>query len=162
MKKFVYSFVLTTFLVGCADSTSNSISPNWNRRESKDQFTDKKSLVYLLKQPGKLSTDPLLAIVCHEDKRFTIDWMVDQKAPVLGGMDLPVSMRVDDGQVIDQNWKWQSWGTYITPPDQDMFIKTVSGARKLVLRENITQMISEFDISGINKVIKETKTFCGK
>lgn len=162
MKYLICTVAFSLLMMGCNNLNNDSISPNWTRKESKDQFTDKKNLVYLLKQPGKNSTDPLLAIVCHEDKRFSIDWMVDQKAPTLGGMDLQISMRVDDGKVIDEIWKWQSWGTYITPPDQDKFIKAISGAKKLVLRENITQLISEFDISGINKVIKETKDFCVK
>jgi hypothetical protein len=148
---------------GLSDSKSSTKS-SWTRTVDKDAFTDKASIVYLLKQEGKSSRDDMLGLSCSKEKKLDFAWLVSAKSPMPMGQEFPISVssRLDEGNTSDSEWLWSSINPKISPRDVAKFLDTLIGKKRLALRENQTGSTAVFDIGGIDSAYAEVKSACVK
>jgi hypothetical protein len=141
---------------------SNSIG-KWIREEKKDPFDDSVFLRYSLDDTSGNGTAFLL-VDCNKEKQIRFNWQYGQgtKGAPFGPMDMKVEIRLDGGQVIEEEWVWSASNPLLRPKNIEAFLETLIGKSKVALRETITQTTMVFDIKGFDNAYADVKKTCGK
>jgi hypothetical protein len=74
-----------------------------------------------------------------------------------------VVIRIDSGEVFEEQWQWTSYGSFLKPKFEDrlLFLRKLKGAKKLALKVTFPEILGVFDVSGFDKAYAEVAKFCG-
>ncbi|WP_323115929.1 hypothetical protein [Klebsiella variicola] len=159
MKKVLIAAVLTTApFLAIGDDSGVAKEGKWLMSKEENKLTDKVDIYGMLSaSKGRGS----LIIRCKNnttDAYFSID-------SYLGSDDsTAITTRIDGAKPVKSSWVMGEGGDAAFPPKALSFIKSLHGKKELIVGYRPygkSQLISEFDLSGIDNVIDGVSAACG-
>jgi hypothetical protein len=164
LKKEIQMKKLTNYLFLISFFVCFSANAQWQRKFSKDDFTDVETVSYSVGALKGTANGMFLLLFCKKSG-VGVNWQISfndtSKAP-FGGMPLEVNVRVDTNDIYKEEWTWSGASPMIIPNNeqQKTLLKGLIGSKKLALKTTFPEAISTFDMSGYDQALTEMTTKC--
>lgn len=134
-----------------AVSSGSDIPSQWQKYESRDEFTDELTKSYTVDSNG--ASDYKLSVACSKGNKlnFYFEYPERSGSP---SMEMEVNVRVGSGQPFTERWfvSWVSGSTRVENPQE--FYEKIRGQSKLAV-EIFGASRGAYDISGIDAVVAD-------
>ena len=165
MKTFISSIFLFLF---------SSLAFAWDRYEIVDDFSGKKSVVYLQKSSN--NSGGYLIINCENKVKIAWDFgeefaskifadssrpLAPSAASVMVPGDIKIMVKTDEDSIRREMWSLAKSPPYTLFPKSTMkFLTQIKNKSVLRLKSEQAELVGVFDISELNKVASDIKAVC--